>query len=82
MDWVAGCIPPCTTARMSPRRPRSPGWRLFGEIGKHMQQRRAEGLGDDFFSDILRGTLNGEPLDDVKITMYRLPDDARRDGHH
>jgi len=43
---------------------------LFGEINKQMEQRRAEGLGDDLFSDILRGTLDGKPLDDTQITMY------------
>src|ERR1700744_4313122 len=48
------------------------GMEMFGEIGKHMEQRRAEGLGDDLFSDILRGTLNGEPLDDGQITMYTV----------
>ena len=48
------------------------GMEMFGEIVKHMEQRRAEGLGDDLFSDILRGTLNGEPLDDGQITMYTV----------
>jgi cytochrome P450 len=43
---------------------------LFAEINSHMEQRRAEGLGDDLFSDILRGTLHGQPLDDTQIAMY------------
>ena len=51
-------------------RPPIAGMELFAEINKHMEQRRAEGLGDDLFSDILRGTLNGEPLDDTQIAMY------------
>jgi cytochrome P450 len=46
------------------------GMELFAEINKQMQERRAKGLGDDLFSDILRGTLDGEPLDDTQITMY------------
>ena len=50
--------------------PPSAGMELFAEINKHMEQRRAEGLGDDLFSDILRGTLNGQPLDDTQIAMY------------
>jgi cytochrome P450 len=43
---------------------------LFAEINKQLQERRAKGLGDDLFSDILRGTLDGKPLDDTQITMY------------
>lgn len=46
------------------------GMELFGEINKQMEQRRAEGLGDDLFSDILRGTLDGRPFDDIQSTMY------------
>jgi cytochrome P450 len=46
------------------------GMELFGEITKQLQERRAKGLGDDLFSDILRGTLDGKPLDDTQITMY------------
>ena len=46
------------------------GMQSFGEIDKQMQQRRAEGLGDELYSDILRGTLDGQPLDDVQVTMY------------
>jgi cytochrome P450 len=48
----------------------SAGMELFAEINKQMQYRRANGLGDDLFSDILRGTLDGKPLDDTQITMY------------
>lgn len=46
------------------------GMELFGEITKQLEQRRAEGLGDDLFSDILRGTMDRQPLDDIQITMY------------
>jgi cytochrome P450 len=46
------------------------GMELFGEINKQLTERREKGLGDDLFSDILRGTLDGEPLDDIQITMY------------
>jgi cytochrome P450 len=46
------------------------GMELFGEVTKQLQERRAKGLGDDLFSDILRGTLDGKPLDDTQITMY------------
>jgi cytochrome P450 len=48
------------------------GMEMFGEIVTHMEQRRAEGLGDDLFSDILRGTIDGKPLDDTQITMYTV----------
>ena len=46
------------------------GMELFAEINKQMVERRERGLGEDLFSDILRGTLDGAPLDDVQITMY------------
>ncbi|EUA66105.1 cytochrome P450 family protein [Mycobacterium xenopi 4042] len=42
---------------------------MFGEIAKHIERRRSEGLGDDLFSDILRARLT-EALDDTQITMY------------
>lgn len=46
------------------------GMEMFGEINKQLQERREKGLGDDLFSDIVRGTLDGKPLDDTQITMY------------
>lgn len=46
------------------------GMELFGEINKQLNERREKGLGDDLFSAILRGTLDGQPLDDIQITMY------------
>lgn len=49
---------------------RGRGMEMFAEIARHMQQRREQGLAGDLFSDILRGTLDGEPLDDAQITMY------------
>lgn len=48
------------------------GMEMFGEIVTHMEQRRAAGLGDDLFSDILRGTVDGKPLEDTQITMYTV----------
>jgi len=53
-----------------PEKAAAAGMEMFGEIAKHMELRRREGLGDDLFSDILRGTLDGKPLDDIQITMY------------
>ncbi|MCK0516776.1 cytochrome P450 [Williamsia sp. DF01-3] len=46
------------------------GMELFGEIGKHMQERREGALGDDLFGRILSGQVDGVPLDDIQITMY------------
>ena len=46
------------------------GMELFAEVNKQLVERRAKGLGDDLFSDIIRGTIDGEPLDDVEISMY------------
>lgn len=46
------------------------GMELFSEINKQLNERRENGLGDDLFSAILRGTLDGQPLDDIQITMY------------
>lgn len=45
---------------------------MFSEIVTHIEQRRAAGLGDDLFSDILRGTIDGAPLEDTQITMYTV----------
>ena len=46
------------------------GMEMFGEINKQLVERREKGLGDDLFSDILRGTVDSKPLDDIQITMY------------
>jgi cytochrome P450 len=46
---------------------------LFGEIGKHMGERRAAGVsGDDLFGRILDGHIDDAPLDDMQITMYTV----------
>ena len=70
MDWVDWVHTTVHERAHEPDRAAVAGMELFAEINKHMEQRRAEGLGDDLFSDILRGTLNGKPLDDIQITMY------------
>lgn len=46
------------------------GMEMFGEIAKQLDERREKELGDDLFSDIVRGTLDGKPLNDSQITMY------------
>lgn len=47
------------------------GMELFGEIHKHMTQRRESGeLGEDLFGHILSGKVDDEPLDDIAVTMY------------
>ena len=70
MDWVKWVHTTVHERAHDPDRAGVAGMELFGEITKQMEQRRAEGLGDDLFSDILRGTLDGKPLDDIQITMY------------
>jgi cytochrome P450 len=70
MDWVHWVHTTVHDRAHDPDGAAMAGMELFGEINKQMEQRRAEGLGDDLFSDILRGTLDGKPLDDVQITMY------------
>lgn len=70
MDWVNWVHTTVHDRAHDPDGAAMAGMELFGEINKQMEQRRAEGLGDDLFSDILRGTLDGEPLDDIQITMY------------
>jgi cytochrome P450 len=46
---------------------------MFGEIHKHMSQRRESGdLGEDLFGMIMRGSIDGVPLDDIQITMYTI----------
>jgi cytochrome P450 len=70
MDWVGWVHTTVHDRAHEPEKAAEAGMAMFAEIGKHMEQRRAEGLGDDLFSDILRGTLNGKPLDDIQITMY------------
>ena len=70
MDWVSWVHTTVHERAHEPDKAALAGMELFGEISKQIEQRRAEGLGDDLFSDILRGTLDGQPLDDVQITMY------------
>jgi cytochrome P450 len=72
MDWVGWVHTTVHDRAHDPEKAGIAGMEMFGEIVKHMEQRRAEGLGDDLFSDILRGTLNGKPLDDGQITMYTV----------
>ncbi|OBG93038.1 cytochrome [Mycobacterium sp. E136] len=46
---------------------------LFGEIYKHMSERRESGeLGDDLFGRILVGHIDDTPLDDTQILMYTV----------
>ena len=70
MDWVNWVHTTVHERAHDPEKAGMAGMELFGEINKQMEQRRAEGLGDDLFSDILRGTLGGQPLDDIQVTMY------------
>jgi cytochrome P450 len=70
LDWVRWVHSTVHDRTHDPDKAAAAGMEMFGEIGKHIEQRRADGLGEDLFSDILRGTLNGNPLDDVQITMY------------
>jgi cytochrome P450 len=69
-DWVSWVHSVVHDRAHDPDKAAIAGMELFGEINKQMEQRRAEGLGDDLFSDILRGTLDDKPLDDTQITMY------------
>lgn len=70
MEWVRWVHSTVHDRAHNPEKAAEAGMAMFAEIGKHMKQRRSQGLGDDLFSDILRGTLNGKPLDDTQITMY------------
>lgn len=72
MDWVHWVHTTVHDRAHDPEKAGTAGMEMFGEIVKHMTERRAEGLGDDLFSDILRGSLNGQPLDDGQITMYTV----------
>jgi cytochrome P450 len=72
LDWVNWVHSTVHDRAHDPEKAGMAGMEMFGEIVKHMEQRRAEGLGDDLFSDILRGTLNDQPLDDGQITMYTV----------
>ena len=46
---------------------------LFGEIYKHMSERRESGdFGDDLFGRILNGHIDDVPLDDTQILMYTV----------
>jgi cytochrome P450 len=71
-DWVRWVHSTVHDRAHDPEKAGMAGMEMFGEIVKHMQERRAAGLGDDLFSDILRGTLHGKPLDDGQITMYTV----------
>jgi cytochrome P450 len=70
MEWVQWVHTTVHERAHEPDKAAVAGMELFGEINKQMEQRRAEGLGEDLFSDILRGTLDGQPLDDIQIAMY------------
>ncbi|MDV3124519.1 cytochrome P450 [Mycobacterium sp. 21AC1] len=72
MDWVHWVHSVVHDRASDPEKAGISGMEMFGEIVKHMEQRRAEGLGDDLFSDILRGQVDGKPLDDGQITMYTV----------
>jgi hypothetical protein len=72
MDWVGWVHSTVHDRAHDPEKAGMAGMEMFGEIVKHMQERRAEGLGDELFSDILRGTLHDKPLDDGQITMYTV----------
>jgi cytochrome P450 len=72
MDWVHWVHSTVHDRAHDPEKAGAAGMEMFGEIVKHMEERRAEGLRDDLFSDILRGTLNDKPLDDGQITMYTV----------
>jgi cytochrome P450 len=70
LEWVNWVHTTVHDRAHEPDKAAMAGMEMFGEIAKHMEQRRNEGLGEDLFSDILRGTLDGRPLDDTQITMY------------
>jgi cytochrome P450 len=70
LDWVRWVHSTVHDRTHDPDKAAAAGMEMFAEIGRHIEERRTEGLGDDLFSDILRGTLNGKPLDDIQITMY------------
>jgi cytochrome P450 len=72
MEWVHWVHTTVHDRSHDPEKAAAAVMDMFGEIVKHMEQRRAQGLGDDLFSDILRGTLNGKPLDDGQVTMYAV----------
>ncbi|EUA30726.1 cytochrome P450 family protein [Mycobacterium xenopi 4042] len=61
MEWVHWVHSTVHDRAHDPEKAREAGMAMFGEIAKHIERRRSEGLGDDLFSDILRGTLNGKP---------------------
>ena len=69
-DWVNWVHSTVHDRAHEPEKAAVAGMEMFGEIARHIELRRREGLGDDLFSDILRGTLDGKPLDDTQITMY------------
>ncbi len=69
-DWVSWVHSTVHDRSHDPDRAAAAGMAMFGEINKQLTERRAQGLGDDLFSDIIRGTLDGKPLDDIQITMY------------
>jgi len=70
LDWVHWVHTTVHERAHDPEKAGAAGMELFAEINKQLTERREQGLGDDLFSDILRGTLDGEPLDDIQITMY------------
>jgi cytochrome P450 len=70
MEWVHWVHTTVHDRAHEPEKAGAAGMEMFAEINKQMAERREKGLGEDLFSDILRGTLDGNPLDDIQITMY------------
>lgn len=69
-EWVRWVHTVVHDRAHDPEKAGAAGMEMFAEIGKQLAERREKGLGDDLFSDIMRGTLDGRPLDDIQITMY------------
>jgi cytochrome P450 len=69
-EWVQWVHSTVHDRSNDPDKAGAAGMEMFGEINKQLIERREKGLGDDLFSDIVRGTLDGRPLDDIQITMY------------
>ena len=68
-DWVHCIVHNVTN---DPESALEAGVASYGAILELMEERRASGLRDDIVSQLLRSTIDGEPLDDDAIANYMM----------
>ncbi|MCS7483592.1 cytochrome P450 [Umezawaea endophytica] len=69
-EWV-DCVHAVLHDRNSdPEKAAEAAGKIFTTISEEMERRTTDGLGGDLLSSIMRGTVEGRPLDALEVTMY------------